>query len=57
MVHRQLNFGYDVGRGFLCGEEEVCKLIHHIIDNKDIANRLLEASKAGQLEVIKTMGL
>ncbi|XP_064602724.1 LOW QUALITY PROTEIN: sperm-specific sodium:proton exchanger-like [Liolophura sinensis] len=57
VVHKRLNFGYDVGRGYVTGEEEVSKLINHIIDNSEIAKQLMDGSRIGQLEVIKTLGL
>lgn len=55
-ISRQLSFGYDIGRGYVAGEEEVSKLIDHMIDNKDIAKQLQRVSDNSRLEVIKMLG-
>ncbi|XP_071477800.1 sperm-specific sodium:proton exchanger-like [Diadema antillarum] len=56
-INRQLSLGYDVGKGFIIGEEEVSKLIDHMVDNKKILRELKHISDTGRLQVIKELGL
>ena len=37
IINRQLSFGYDVGKGYIIAEEEVIKLIDHMVVDKRIA--------------------
>ena len=53
---QQLSYGYDVGRGFVAGEEEVRKLIDHMSDNRDIAKSLKQMCDNSRLEVIRCLG-
>lgn len=55
-ISKQLSYGYDVGRGYVAGEEEVRKLIDHMIDQKDIAKNLKQSSDNGRLDVIRCLG-
>ncbi|XP_041365876.1 sodium/hydrogen exchanger 10-like isoform X2 [Gigantopelta aegis] len=55
MMH--LSYGFDLGRGFVIGEEEVRKLIDHVVDNKDIARQLKNRSDKNRLEVIRCLAL
>ncbi|XP_014671188.1 PREDICTED: sodium/hydrogen exchanger 10-like [Priapulus caudatus] len=56
-INRNLSFGYDVGKGFVVGEEEVSKYIEQMVDNANIAKSLKEKSVEQRLEVIKELGL
>ncbi|XP_013420708.1 sodium/hydrogen exchanger 10 [Lingula anatina] len=56
-INQMLSYGYDVGKGYVVGEEEVKKLIDHINDNKKIAVILKQVSDKGRLEVIRELGL
>lgn len=55
-ISKQLSYGYDVGRGYVAGEEEVRKLIDHMVDQKDIAKNLKQSSDNGRLDVIRCLG-
>ncbi|XP_078333950.1 sperm-specific sodium:proton exchanger-like isoform X2 [Crassostrea virginica] len=56
-ISKQLSYGYDVGRGYVAGEEEVRKLIDHMVDQKDIAKNLKQSSDNGRLDVIRCLGM
>ena len=34
IINRQLSFGYDVGKGYIIAEEEIIKLIDHMVVDK-----------------------
>lgn len=36
-ISKQLSFGYDIGKGYVIGEEDISKIIHHISDDKSIS--------------------
>ena len=55
-INRQLRFGYDVGKGYVVGEEEVSKYIDQMIDNNRIATELKDIVTKGRLEVIRGLG-
>jgi sodium/hydrogen exchanger 10/11 len=55
-ISYQLSYGFDVGRGYVAGEEEVKKLIDHMVDQKDIAKNLEQSSDNGRLDVIRCLG-
>ncbi|KAK6191717.1 hypothetical protein SNE40_003328 [Patella caerulea] len=52
-----ISIGYDVGRGYVAGEEEVRKLIDRMVDNADIAAHLKNTSDNGKLDVIRCLGI
>lgn len=56
LISQQLSYGYDVGRGYVAGEEEVRKLIDHMVDQREIAKSLKQASDNGRLDVIRCLG-
>ncbi|XP_062603630.1 sodium/hydrogen exchanger 10-like [Saccostrea cucullata] len=56
-ISKHLSYGYDVGRGYVAGEEEVRKLIDHMVDQKDIAKNLKQSSDNGRLDVIRCLGM
>lgn len=55
-ISKHLSYGYDVGRGYVAGEEEVRKLIDHMVDHRDIAKTLKQVSDNGRLDVIRCLG-
>ncbi|XP_071121113.1 sperm-specific sodium:proton exchanger-like isoform X2 [Mytilus edulis] len=57
LISQQLSYGYDVGRGYVAGEEEVRKLIDHMVDQREIAKSLKQASDNGRLDVIRCLGM
>ena len=56
LISQQLSYGYDVGRGYVAGEEEVSKLIEHMVGHKEIGRTLKQASDNGRLDVIRCLG-
>lgn len=36
-ISKQLSFGYDIGKGYVIGEEDISKIIDHISDDKGIS--------------------
>ena len=55
-INQQLSLGYDVGKGFVLGEEEVSKLIDRLVDNENILLYLKNISESNRLECIKELG-
>lgn len=55
-MSQHLSYGFDVGRGFVAGEEEVRKLIDHLSDHKDIGRSLKQMSDNSRLDVIRCLG-
>ena len=57
-VNRRLRFGYDIGRGFVVGEEELLQRSDRIkLVHKEVAEELIKRVEANRLEVIRSMGL
>ncbi|XP_077994372.1 sperm-specific sodium:proton exchanger-like [Glandiceps talaboti] len=56
-INAKLSLGYDVGKGFVVGEEEVSKLIEHMVDNEKILKTLKSQSEVSRLAVIRELGL
>ncbi len=57
-VNRRLRFGYDIGRGFVVGEEELLQRSDRIkLVHKDVAEELLKRVEDNRLNVIRSMGL
>ncbi|XP_048585520.1 sodium/hydrogen exchanger 10 isoform X2 [Nematostella vectensis] len=57
IVNRKLSFGYDVGKGYIVAEEEVNKLIDHMVVDKRISRDLKSRSDQNRLEVVKSLGM
>ena len=55
-INKRLRFGYDVGKGYVVGEEEVQNFITHMIDNKRIATELRTKTMEGRTEILKSLG-
>lgn len=56
IINRQLSFGYDVGKGYIIAEEEIIKLIDHMVVDKRIAKDLKQRSERNRLDVVKSLG-
>lgn len=56
IINRQLSFGYDVGKGYIIAEEEVIKLIDHMVVDKRIAKDLKQRSEKSRLDVVRSLG-
>ncbi|XP_073962539.1 sperm-specific sodium:proton exchanger-like isoform X2 [Choristoneura fumiferana] len=57
MIDKQLAFGYDVGKGFVTGEQEVCSLLPQLVDNRLIQETLNTRLEADRLTVTRQLGL
>ena len=56
IINRQLSFGYDVGKGYIIAEEEVIKLIDHMVVDKRIAKDLKQRSEQSRLDAVRSLG-
>ncbi|CAG5055318.1 unnamed protein product [Parnassius apollo] len=57
MIDIQLAFGYDVGKGFVTAEQEVCNLLPQLVDNLQIQEKLDSRLEADRLTVTRQLGL
>ncbi|XP_050552394.1 sodium/hydrogen exchanger 10 [Spodoptera frugiperda] len=57
MIDIQLAFGYDVGKGFVTGAQEVCTLLPQLVDNKQIQDMLTAQLDNDRLAVTRQLGL
>ncbi|XP_015758289.1 PREDICTED: sodium/hydrogen exchanger 10-like, partial [Acropora digitifera] len=57
IINHQLSFGYDVGKGYIIAEEEVIKLIDHMVVDKRIARDLKQRSEQNRLNVVRSLGM
>ena len=55
-INQKLSLGYDVGKGFVIGEEEVSKLIDRLVDNESILGYLKNTSETTRLGCIRELG-
>ncbi len=55
-INKQLRFGYDVGKGYIMGEEEVHNFIDLMVDHKDISQEIKEKVAHGRTEIMKALG-
>ena len=59
VINRRLRFGYDIGKGFVVGEEELLQQFDRIVSmvpNKNIAQELRRRVEASRLDVIRSLG-
>ena len=56
-INKRLRFGYDVGKGYVVGEEEVQNFITHMIDSKRIAAELRQRTMDGRSDILKGLGM
>ena len=55
-INKKLRFGYDVGKGFVMGEEEVSGFLDSMIDNNQICREVKNKMTEIRLEIIKELG-
>ena len=55
-INKQLSLGYDVGKGFVIGEEEIVKVIDRLVDDRKILKELKKYSEKSRLEIIRQLG-
>ena len=56
VINSKLSFGYDVGKGYIIAEEEVIKLVDHMVVDKRIAKDLKNRSEQNRLDVVRSLG-
>ncbi|XP_037070931.1 sodium/hydrogen exchanger 10-like isoform X2 [Pollicipes pollicipes] len=56
-VNQRLSLGYDIGKGYVVGEEEVSKYLNHMVDHKQILESLKRLSDESRLMVIRDLGM
>lgn len=58
IIHRRLRFGYDVGKGFVVGEEEMLQQFDRLsgLIHRKIAHEFRRRAEATRLEVIQSLG-
>ena len=56
-INQRLSLGYDIGKGYVVGEEEVSKYISHMVDHKQILESLKRLSDESRLMVIRDLGM
>lgn len=56
IINRRLSFGYDVGKGFIVGEEEVLKHVNDMVADKRVARDLKSRLEKNRLDVVKSLG-
>nr|CAD7259290.1 unnamed protein product [Timema shepardi] len=54
-IDLQLSQGYDTGKGFVTGEEEIAKILVHIVDNKRILDEMKLKVESNRLTVTKEL--
>ncbi|XP_041975472.1 sodium/hydrogen exchanger 10-like isoform X2 [Aricia agestis] len=57
VIDIQLAFGYDVAKGFVTGEQEVCSLLPQLVDNVVIQETLYNRLEGDRLAVTRQLGL
>ena len=55
-INKKLRFGYDVGKGYITGEEEVQNFIEVMIDNKKIIKEIKDKVNKNRLDIMKELG-
>ena len=53
---KRLSNGYDVGRGFVMGEEEIRSRIDHMSDRRDIIEELRIHCDSAKMDILKCIG-
>uniref|UniRef100_W5M3J2 Solute carrier family 9 member C1 n=1 Tax=Lepisosteus oculatus TaxID=7918 RepID=W5M3J2_LEPOC len=56
-IHKQLSFGYDIGKGYVVGEEDISKIIDHISEEKIISQKLKTILEKNRQEAVRELGL
>ena len=55
-INKNLRLGYDVGKGYITGEEEILNNIDVMVDNKKIAKDIKGTVGKGRIEILKELG-
>ncbi|XP_063053024.1 sodium/hydrogen exchanger 10-like [Engraulis encrasicolus] len=55
-ISKQLSFGYDIGKGYVIGEEDISKIIDHISDDKGISKELKSVLEKNRQEGARALG-
>lgn len=55
VINSYLNAGYDIGCGFLVGEEEVMKMIEDIVDYQPIVKELQSICEQNRNQIIREL--
>ena len=57
-INRKLRFGYDIGKGFVVGEEEMLQQFDRIgsVVHKNIAQELRRRAEETRLDIIRSLG-
>ena len=55
-INKKLRLGYDVGKGYITGEEDVLNFIDQMIDNRKVAKELKVVISDGRLVIMKELG-
>ena len=55
-INKKLRYGYDVGKGYAMGEEEVLQFLESMIENRVVAKQLKHSITEARLTVIKELG-
>ena len=56
-INKQLRYGYNVGKGFVTAEEEVLGYIDYLVDEKEIAQTLINRCNYTKETIIHELGL
>lgn len=58
MINRRLRFGYDIGKGFVVGEEEMLQKFGRIgsVVHKNIAREFERRAEQSRVDVIRSLG-
>ncbi|KAJ7997849.1 hypothetical protein DPEC_G00216430 [Dallia pectoralis] len=56
-IHKQLSFGYDIGKGYVTGEEHISKIIDHISDDKCVSQKLTDILEGNRQQAVMEIGL
>ena len=55
-INKKLRLGYDVGKGYITGEEDVHNYMEIMVDNRKISRDLKARVNKGRLEIMKELG-
>ncbi|XP_036423821.1 sodium/hydrogen exchanger 10-like [Colossoma macropomum] len=56
-IHKQLSLGYDIGKGYILGEEDISKIIDHIADDQTVSKKLKGILEMNRQVAVKEIGL
>ena len=57
LVNTRLSLGYDIGIGFIIGQEEVEKLLDYMTDDEVVIKNIMDSSSETRLNVIKELSV